>query len=116
MPRVSGGGVNRAELVENAGGALVMFDCPACGYGHAVTVRQYDPPAHQGPVWGWNGSLEAPTFTPSVNVWPKGRAESHGYPRCHFFVTDGRIAYCGDSEHAMAGQTVDLPAMNASSG
>ena len=29
--------------------------------------------------------------------------------RCHSFITDGRISFCGDSEHALAGQTVDLP-------
>jgi hypothetical protein len=100
--------MRRASLIESAGGALLTFHCPACGYGHGVTVRPYDPP-RPGPVWGWNGSLEAPTITPSINVWPDGRANSHGYPRCHSFVTDGRIAYCGDSEHALAGQTVDLP-------
>jgi hypothetical protein len=30
-------------------------------------------------------------------------------PRCHSFVTDGRIQFLSDSTHALAGQTVDLP-------
>jgi hypothetical protein len=28
---------------------------------------------------------------------------------CHSFVTDGRIQFLTDSNHALAGQTVDLP-------
>jgi hypothetical protein len=28
---------------------------------------------------------------------------------CHYFIVDGRIRYCGDCQHELAGQTVDLP-------
>lgn len=28
---------------------------------------------------------------------------------CHAVVTNGRIFFCPDSSHALAGQTVDLP-------
>ena len=59
-----------------------------------------------GPRWGFNGNVDAPTFTPSVLVrysWSDG-------PRvCHSFVTDGRIQFLGDCTHNLAGQTVDLP-------
>ena len=29
--------------------------------------------------------------------------------KCHLFVTDGKIIYCGDCTHELSGQTVDLP-------
>jgi len=32
--------------------------------------------------------------------------------RCHSFVVDGRIQFLQDSEHELAGQTVDLPDPN----
>ena len=76
--------------------------------------------------WSWNGSLEAPTFQPSVLVTgyemsdeayamiERGESPVGGkYPGnktcCHSFVTDGRIQFLSDSTHALAGQTVELP-------
>jgi hypothetical protein len=82
---------------------LLIFTCPACEYGHPFWVG----PASNGeshPVWSWNGSMDAPTFSPSLLV--HGGGES---PRCHSFVTDGNIAFCGDSTHKLAGQTVPIP-------
>jgi hypothetical protein len=50
--------------------------------------------------WTFNGSLDKPTFTPSVAL---------GQPvTCHFIITDGRIFYCPDCKHELAGQTLDL--------
>lgn len=79
------------------------FYCPACAALHQCDNR-----------WGFNGNVEKPTFEGSVLVHEvKPTADSvpgyRGHPRCHSFVTDGKISYCGDSTHAMAGQTVDLP-------
>lgn len=77
----------------------------------------------EGPhAWGWNGSLERPTFTPSIAVrsghhasqWKAGDpcwcGTDYGYSCyvCHSVVTDGRIAFAGDSTHALSGQTVEL--------
>jgi hypothetical protein len=90
--------------VERTSEGRLMFECPGCGLGHAVAVR----PAtlDNGHSWDWNGSLERPTFSPSINAaW-----EQHGQPqRCHSFVANGRIQFLGDCTHALAGQTVDLP-------
>ena len=104
-------------------GGRVMFFCPGCKTGHQVTVETS--PDRQGPVWGFNGSGDAPTFTPSVLVQGKqleldenGKwtgdwlRDANGEPLpmvCHTFVTDGRIQFLGDCTHALAGQTVDLP-------
>jgi hypothetical protein len=92
----------------------VLFWCPGCSEGHQVYIG----------TWTWNGSLDLPTFTPSVlirgNQWPKdeypeyhkaahGSVPAGGETVCHTFVTDGRIQFLGDCTHALAGQTVDLP-------
>lgn len=86
---------------------LVRFFCPGCNCHHHIQHG-----SDMGPNWGWNGSLEKPTFTPSVLVtYPGADAGQRGAPPavCHSFVTDGRIQYMGDCTHHMAGQTVDLP-------
>lgn len=72
-----------------------IFNCPACGYAHVFDGR-----------WKFNGDVEKPTFSPSLLVHANQNASR---PRCHSHVADGKIAYCADSEHAMKGQTVDLP-------
>lgn len=103
--------VPRAAATE---GGRVLFWCPGCQEGHSITVG----------TWSWNGSLERPTFSPSVlirgNQWPREEYPEHWKPRhpdvapgddtvCHTFVTDGRIQFLGDCTHVLAGQTVDLP-------
>jgi hypothetical protein len=57
--------------------------------------------------WGWNGSLSKPTFTPSILV--RGQEFGSKAPRCHSFVTDGKIQFLNDCSHPLAGQTVELP-------
>jgi hypothetical protein len=57
--------------------------------------------------WEWNGSLDKPTFKPSIFV--NARQSNPMVPSCHSFVTDGRIQFLNDCTHALAGQTVDLP-------
>ena len=74
-----------------------MIHCPACGYGHLFDDR-----------WTFNGDVEKPTFRASMLVHAHDRGDGHCF-RCHSFVTDGKIEYLSDCEHAMAGQTVDLP-------
>lgn len=71
------------------------FYCPGCKSLHQCDDR-----------WGFNGDRERPTFEGSVLVHGE---ESISRPRCHSYVKDGRIQYLGDSTHALAGQTVDLP-------
>lgn len=90
--------------------------CPACKEGHPL-------PHKKG--WTWDGSLDAPTFSPSfkhtgkqtvkdetgrwLGDWVRG---PDGEPKdwcCHYIITAGKVAYCGDCTHAMAGQTIDMP-------
>lgn len=49
-------------------------------------------------AWAWNGSVEKPTLSPSVNC--------PGV--CHFFLREGVIDFCKDSKHKLAGQKVPL--------
>lgn len=95
----------------------VIFDCPGCGFGHMIRVGD-----GEGPRWSWNGSMDAPTFSPSVLLRGVEQlteeevqiVEAGGKvtPRplvCHSFVTEGKIRFLEDSTHKLAGQTVDLP-------
>ncbi len=95
--------IDRDTPMADTGTIAVWFWCPGCDEAHAVNVGG----DHPGPKWGWNESLEKPTFTPSILV----RSE-HGEARmprvCHSFVTDGRIQFLGDCTHALANQTVEL--------
>lgn len=94
----------KAHLAENGS---VFIHCPGCKSFHSLATQA---PNHCGAMWQWNGSLEAPTFTPSLNVsWyynkSNGQKVSH---RCHSFIADGKIQFLGDSTHELAGKTVDL--------
>lgn len=96
----------KGQLDDHAGHTSVLIDCPGCGMVHAPVVSR--PAGQGGPVWGWNGSLDRPTFTPSLLVtWEHGPAFEKRV--CHSFITDGRIAFLSDCTHKLAGQTVDLP-------
>lgn len=78
------------------------FVCPGCA--------QYDEPGstfHAAHVfdssWTYNGAGEKPTVSPSIKL------TSHDGRVCHSFIREGRIEFCADSTHALAGQTVELP-------
>ena len=104
------------------GQRYVSFGCPGCGQDHCLPVT--------GPgAWSFNGDIERPTIAPSIlsrglkvklgpdgkwnGEWERG-ADGKPLPNvCHSFVTDGRIQFLTDSNHALAGQTVDLPEVEA---
>ena len=64
-----------------------------------------------GPWALTKGADGRPSLSPSYLVLgcksedPRYRSQ----PRCHGYLQHGRYSFCGDSEHALAGQTVDLP-------
>lgn len=90
--------------------ALLTFRCPGCGRNHSIQSG-----AEDGPNWQWDGSKEAPTFSPSVLVTYEGKdAGQNGAPYaiCHSFVRSGKIEYLGDCTHPLRGQTVPLPDWN----
>lgn len=86
----------------------LLFFCPGCGCAHNVKVAGEN-------SWGWNQSIEAPTFTPSVLVTYDAKPEASEEFKewrtarvCHSFVTDGMIQFLGDCTHHLAGQTIPL--------
>lgn len=102
----------------------LSFFCPGCKDSHTIRVG-----APERPNWSWNGNAEAPTFSPSILVTSGHFVRGHegdcwctynrDHPEepsrfscgiCHSFVTDGKIQFLGDCTHALAGQTVPLPA------
>lgn len=73
--------------------------CPGCESLHQIITRNL--PGR--PQWSFDGNLAAPTFAPSARV-------THGDGRvCHYFLRSGRIEYCADTWHSLAGQVVPLP-------
>ncbi len=79
-----------------------VFFCPGCQEHHSfdVALDKIQTPR----FWGFNGNLEKPTFTPSLNVNP------HDPKRhCHSFVQNGNIQFLSDCWHDLKGQTVPLP-------
>lgn len=102
--------MNGERVALDSRGDVLLFECPGCEMLHAVRVRAREGGAlpGDGPVWTWNGSLEAPTCTPSVLVrWTHG--EERAERRCHLFVKEGRLEFLSDCTHALAGRTIELP-------
>lgn len=92
----------------------LMFECPGCGTWKGIPIAP-EPDGSGGPIWTWNQSLDLPTLQPSILQHGNEANEAQraagylGTPRCHSFVTDGRIQFLDDCTHALRGQTVDLP-------
>lgn len=89
------------KLYKPFDGALI-FMCPGCNGIHMVTVEK-DEDIPEVPTWQWNGDVEKPTFSPSVNVYANTPSR-----RCHSFVVDGKITFLNDSFHELKGKTVEL--------
>lgn len=85
------------------------FFCPGCNDAHVLPDKMNN----GSPGWVFDGDEERPTFSPSVLTHPHDFLDSDGTkkqtPRCHLFVRAGRIEYLGDSTHALAGQTIEIP-------
>lgn len=94
-----------SPILRSGQGNSLMFWCPGCDGPHRIQHGE-----GAGPRWGWNGSVDKPTFTPSILVsWN----EPSGDKVCHSFVTDGKIQFLSDCTHELAGQTVDIPEWEA---
>lgn len=96
-----------SPILRDAEGGRLSWWCPGCDRAHMVAVGE-----GPGPRWGWNGSTEKPTFSPSVLVSYDGAdAGRNGAPPrvCHSFVVDGQMQMLSDCTHELAGQTVSIP-------
>lgn len=85
---------------------------------HTIAV---DTPFKNGARWGFNGNVNSPSFTPSVNVSATDEDTGEVVHRCHYFIKLGAdcgsqyladkpyIQFLGDCTHSLKGQTVPLP-------
>lgn len=104
-------GFVRLSPVLERSGDKIFFECPGCQMLHGINVE-----SDAYPRWTWNGSVDRPTFQPSVLVrypWRLLESGEREQVTCHSFVTDGRIQFLDDCTHALAGQTVDLPELES---
>lgn len=83
----------------------LAFVCPGCiemvgGTGlHMLPVNT----DIKTPAWGWDGSLDEPTLTPSILT-------GKGTPKiCHSFLTGGVFTFLGDCNHSLANTSVPIP-------
>lgn len=92
------------KVVYDAEDRRLEFRCPGCGWTHMLNLD----PDRGKPCWKFNGDLDAPTITPSINAsW--SREDGPAVKRCHSFVEAGSIRFLPDCTHGLAGQTVSLP-------
>lgn len=99
-------------MILRVSGDRIFFWCPGCNDIHGIQTGANG--------WTWNGSLDRPTFTPSVLVGGTQWAEDDHFYKpthrvapgqkitCHSFVTDGRIQFLSDSTHELSNQTVPM--------
>jgi len=77
--------------------------CPHCE--HAHTYRVQGP----GPNWQFDGNISSPTFTPSMREFYPAQKDQPERTICHYYLTSGKIQFCGDCPDGYADQIVDLP-------
>lgn len=96
------------EWEDQVGKGLYKIFCAGCNTVHSIWAK---PSEYPHPVWGFNGNLDKPTFTPSVRItWPEQKEDGTTFNHCcHFNIVDGRIEFCGDCTHALSGQVLELP-------
>jgi hypothetical protein len=73
------------------------FYCPGCECDHGVWTDK-----KRQTCWGFNGSMDKPTFTPSIKV-------TYAKNICHSFVKNGVIEFLNDCTHKLAGTKMELP-------
>lgn len=88
--------------------AYYLHWCQGCGHCHTYPTGGISDRAN----WNFNGNIESPSFTPSMHIFiPAMMLDGEQRPQrtiCHYYVTDGNIAYQMDSDHEFRGQTLPL--------
>jgi hypothetical protein len=96
-------GQSSAKLRRGIGGSglYLYYWCQGCGKPHCVGTGP-----RAATSWGWDGNIDAPTFSPSVLVTRSGPG---WIERCHTFIRGGMVEFLSDCTHTLAGQTLPLP-------
>lgn len=112
------GETDPAKVPDADRGESFWWWCRGCNTHHRFVTKLAR--GEVGPVWTWNGSLERPTFAPSLlyrwtDHWkcnppePCKKPGCQGRPAvCHVFVRNGQVQYLGDCTHELRGQTVPI--------
>lgn len=78
-----------------------MIRCFKCG------SHEFPKAKTPGKSWSFDGNMEEPTFTPSMNEtvgpFPEDSQWTGQIRRCHFTVQTGLIIYHADCSHEMRG-------------
>jgi hypothetical protein len=89
--------------------------CVGCKHVHffPTSLKYYEQSerlqkAERKPVWNFSGTLDKPTFSPSLREYYWRPPEGTEVTICHIIVTDGRVQFCPDCPHALANQTLEL--------
>jgi len=91
---------------------VICHWCPACKSLHGFATAA---PFSNGAKWAWDGALDLPTFSPSMNVTTEAYHDeedrSFTIPAscCHYRLIAGVLHYLGDCTHAMKASDVPLP-------
>jgi len=86
------------SVLRKEGPGIFSFYCPGCKFRHVI----YTEGSHSKLEWKWNGSMDKPTFTPSLLVHgPMGDPPVE--MRCHSFIRDGALRFLSDCTHEWAG-------------
>ena len=89
------------KLMKTEGQLNLSFYCPGCKCHHGICSERCD--STPGSVWEWNGSMDKPSFHPSLKI-------KNGIGTvCHSFITNGYIRFLNDCTHELAGQTIEIP-------
>lgn len=89
---------NKVQKFETLQEDAICWPCPACENYHWVPIGGLR-------KWEFNGDFENPTVSPSVKIMlTEGDIEKV----CHFFIRNGRIEFCSDSTHVLAGKAVEM--------
>lgn len=93
--------------------------CPGCNSFHPYFRTRRTARISTGPIWTFDGNEMKPTFGPSMRVYTHRtsytdeKGVKHDFPevtRCHYHLQKGRLNFCADSPHKLAGvQGVVLP-------
>ena len=87
-----------SKIVIKRDKTYLLHICEGCDEEHLIPMGGKNP-------WSFNKDFIKPTLSPSV----KHTMERDGVIRiCHYFIRNGMIEYCGDSQHKLAGKTVAL--------
>ncbi len=90
------------EWEDQPGSGMMKINCPGCKTAHTIFTKVTE---RNNVIWGFNGDLNKPTFTPSVKItWPEEQKQHC----CHFHINEGRIEFCGDCTHELSGKVFEL--------